>query len=373
MECEKCKKSFDRPLELYNGEWVCPCCREVLALAKIKLNVTDENEAVFKTSEACYMRALKTPAADKKEYLKLLTDAMETCKEAAQAGNPKAMLRLGYLYDTGYFPIDEAEAFKQAYEYYRAVWGGKINDMRGANSDGEYSHGGIKIKRCAARLYLNLLKNAPEKMRRHERYQYVTEFNALKEAGLCEGSAEFEYTAQNNDRAAKILEILQSCFSKDRPPLFGLIAVDGEEFTALASVREQAKNQGKFKLLRIAEKVNIYLIDISTGVPRAIKTERDLGEYGGNYVLYFFNQNGKHQLSGGKVNAIRKSLEKGDAVTDFARVNELISIICGGQEVFEYVFCDDDIIAHKSRAESASHALGDLIKTVKKNVERGEK
>ncbi|MDE7330207.1 MAG: hypothetical protein K2N30_03830 [Clostridia bacterium] len=372
MECEKCKKSFERPLELYNGEWACPCCHGYLALSKIKLNVTDENEAIFKTSEVCYLRALKTPASEKKEYLKLLGDALELCKESAQSGNPKAMIRLGYLYDTGYFPIDEAEAFKQAYEYYRAVWSGKINDMRGGKSDGEYSHGGIKVKRNAARLYLDLLKNAPEKMRRHERYQYIPEFNALKELGLCEGSAEFEYSAQNSDRAARVLEILQGCFSKDRPPLFGLMTVDGEEFRSLASVRENAKG-GRIKLLRIAERVAVYLIDITNGVPRAVKTERDFNIPDGTYVLYFFNSNGKHVLSGGSVNAVKRSLEKGDAVTDFARVNELISIICGGQDSFEYVFCDDDIIVHKSKAESAPHALGDLIKTVQKNVERGEK
>lgn len=373
MECDKCKKYFERPLELYNGEWACPYCHGAIALSDIKLNVTDDNDNAFTVSEISYLRALKTPQGNKPEYLRLLNDAMELCKEAAQSGHPKAMLRLGYLYDSGYFPIDEAEAFKQAYEHYRAVWSGKIKDMRGSKADGEYADGGLKVKKNAAKLYLNLLKNAPERMKRHERYDYKSEFAALCAMGLCEGGAEFECVAQSVGRAERVMEILNGCYSKEHPPLFGFCLLDSGEFDELAAISDTGKYAGKPRLLHIAEKVSVYLINLANGVPRAIKSSRDLAVQDGNYALYFFNPNGRRYLSAGSVAAIKKSLEKGDAVTDFARANELISIICRGQESLDYVFSDDDILVHKSPAESAAHALGDLIKTVQKNVETGEK
>lgn len=373
MECEKCKRQFERPLELYNGDWACPLCHESLALSNIRLVVTDDTEALFKMSEVCYLRALKTPPADRKTYSDLLTKAIDCCKEAAHQGHPKALLRLGYLYDAGYFSVDGSEAFRLAYDYYKAVWRGKINDMRGSKANADYSDGGIKVRKSAARLYLNLLKNAPPKMRSLDRYRYDLEVRAVKDAGLYEegGDAPY-YGVVAGDRAARICEVLESCFSKERAPLFGLMMVTAEEFAALAKMTETGRTGTRYKLLRIAEKVDVYLIDVTSGVPKAVRNASDLAVADGNYCLYFFNTQGKHALSGGSMNAVRRSLERGDSVTDFARVNELISIISRGEEYCDYVFCDDDIIVHKSKAESAGHALGDLIKTVQKNVLRGE-
>lgn len=373
MICEKCKRSFERPLELYNGDWACPLCHESLTLSNIRLVVTDETEELFKMSEVCYLRALKTPPADKKAYSDLLTKAVDFCKEAAHRGHPKALLRLAYLYDAGYFSIDGSEAFRLAYDYYKAVWKGKINDMRGSKANADYSEGGVKVRKSAARLYLNLLKNAPPKMRSLDRYRYDSELRAVKDAGLYEsGGDSASYGVIAGDRAGRICEILDSCFSKERAPLFGLMMVSSEEFSALAKMTETGRTGVRNKLLRIAEKVDLYLVDVTSGIPRAVRNTGDLAVADGNYCLYFFNTQGRHALSGGKMNAVRKSLQRGDSVTDFARVNELISIISRGEEYCDYVFGDDDITVHKSKTESVGHALGDLIKTVQKNVLRGE-
>lgn len=372
MECEKCNKQFERPLELYNGEWACPVCHESLALTSLKLVVTDENESVFRMSEICYLRALKS-AADKKVYNKFLSRSIEYCKDAAHSGHPKALVRLGYFYDTGYFSVDVSEAFKQAYEYYRVVWNGKINDMRSSKVDGEYLDGGLQIKKSAARLYLNLLKNAPLKMRTHQRYRYETEFAAVAEAGLDVGAESLDGVSSETDRCSRIFEVFESCFSKEHAPLFGLLLLDGGDFKALASVNEgTAKNGTRKKLIHIAEKVTLRLIDLKDGESRAIKNVKNLSEVkDGNYCLYFFNTNGGHSLSGGKMNAVKHALEKGDSLTEFVKINELIALICNS-DYTDYVFSDDDIIVHKSKAESVSHALGDLIKTVQKNILRGD-
>lgn len=373
MQCEKCKNEFDRALELYNGDWYCPYCHSLLALSDLKLVVTDANEDAFRMSEICYLRALKTPAQEKAEYNDLLLKAIEFCKEAAHSGHPKALVRLGFFYDRGYFSIDETEAFKQAYEYYGAVIKGKISDMRTKKLP-DYADGGAKVKRCAAKLYLSLLKNAPKSMRRFEKYDYPKELKALKSAGLYYGGDDFVESTLISDRSQRAMEILQSCFSKDHPPLFGLLMLKGSEFAQLYKITEKVKNGYKNKLLGIAEKVSLFLVDIRNGVPRAIKTNRDLyADDDGDYCLYFFNTGGRHALLPGAMNAVKRSLEKGDAITDFARVNELISSISQGVERADYVFSDDDILIHKSKAESVSHALGDLIKTVQKNVLRGEK
>lgn len=371
MECEKCKKQFERPLELYNGDWACPVCHASLALNSLKIVVTDENESVFKMSEICYLKALKC-TGDKKNYNKFLSRAIEYCKDAAHSGHPKALVRLGYLYDAGYFSVDSSEAFKMAYEYYRAVWNGIINDMRGAKTDGAYESGGLQVKKSAARLYLNLLKNAPPKMRAHQRYRYESELSAVLSSGLAVEAESFGEAATETDRCSKIYEILESCFSKERAPLFGLILIDSAEFKELTSVNESAKNGTRKKLIHIAEKVTLRLIDIRDGNSRAIKNARDLQDVqSGTYCLYFFNTNGRHTLSYGNINAVKRALEKGDALTEFVKINELIGLICNS-DYTDYVFSDDDIIVHKSKAESIAHALSDMIKTVQNNIKRGE-
>ncbi len=374
MQCEKCKNEFERALELYNGDWYCPYCHEILALSDLKLVVTDANEDAFKMAEICYLRALKTPAAEKINYNEMLVKAIEFCREAARSGHPKALVRMGFFYDSGYFAIDETEAFKQAYEYYRAVINGKISDIRSKKTV-EYSEGGAKVKRSAAKLYLNLLKNAPENMRKFEKYDYFSELKRLKEAGLYFGGDDFVKSSVTADRAPRVMEILQSCFAKERPPLFGLLMLKGGDFTQLCSATVKTRGGSKKQIITIAEKVSLYLIDVTSGAPRAIKTFRDLfvEEEGRDYCLYFFNTNGKHLMSAAGLNAVKRSLEKGDSITDFARVNMLISSISRGVDCADYVFTADDILIHKSKAESVSHALGDLIKTVQTNVLRGEK
>ena len=371
MKCEKCGRWFDRPLELYNGEWACPNCHEFLALNSLQLRITDETEDLFKLSEICYLRALKAQK-NKKEYDALLNKAINYCKDAAHAGHPKALLRLGFLYDSGYFSMDSTEAFKLAYEYYRAVWSGKINDMRGDNATADYADGGLTVKKSAARLYLQLLKNAPEKMRTHPRYRYETELVTIRNEGLYDGSEAAEGGYSETERSSRVIDVLQSCFSKERAPLFGLLHLTDEEFSALCQIKDTGKER-KSKLLKIAEKVSLRLISVKDGSARAIKNAGDLGSVdAGDYYLYFFNTNGKHRFSGGKMNAVKKALEKGDAVNDFVKLNELISAICEGSDYSDYVFSDDDVLVYKSKTESVAHALGDLIKAVNDNIRRGE-
>lgn len=372
MECEKCKRQFVRPLELYNGDWACPRCHNSLALNSIQLNVTDDNENMFKMAEICYLRALKLQS-NKKVYDKFLSKAMAYCKDAARSGHPKALVRLGYFYEFGYFSIDLCEAFKQAYECYRSVWNGKIDDARTIQSDAEYLNGGNRVKKSAARLYLNLLNNAPSKMRAHPRYRYESELENVKREGLYDGDVQFNEAYSDENRTSRIFEILQSCYSKERAPLFGLIMLNSEEFYSLCAATEKTKNGTKKKILKIAEKVSIRLINIADGNTRAIKNQTDIsGVPDGNYCLYFFNTNGKHFMSQGKMNAVKRALEKGDSVVDCVKLHELISAICEGSDSDDYVFSDDDILVHKSRAERVGHALGDMIKTFKNNLKRGE-
>lgn len=373
MRCDNCNTFFARPLELYNGDWACPNCRRSMSLSSVQLTLTGENDELYKLSEICYMRAL-TSQGNKKAYAGFLNKAMNYCKEAAYSGHPKALVRLGFLYDNGYFSLDETEAFKQAYECYAAVWCGKILDKRNITADAEYSDGGKKVKMSAAKRCLELLKDAPAKMRVQARYRYENVAARLKEEGLYDGDApDAAYRVAESDRSSRILEILGTCFSKEKAPLFGLLFASGEDLRQACEVKEKRKNSEKSKFIFIAEKVALTIIDIDDGKVRALKTESDFKSVpDGKYCLYFFNTNGKHCFSGAKLSSIKRTLESGDSFGDFVKVKELIPYAFSQSEYTDYIFSDDDILMYKSRAESVSHALCDLIRSVQERIKRGE-
>ncbi len=368
MICEKCGKTFYKPLELYTGEWACPHCRKNLSLSSVKLNVNDSNDELFSLSEICYLRALKC-AENTEEYASLLQKSLDFCKKSAHAGHPKALVRLGYFYELGYFSADGAEAFKKACEYYQAVWRGKITVNRTKSGGDDYREGGLSVKKIAAARYLNLLANAPREMKGNARYSYEYGLQEVKEAGLYEerGSAAISMLAP--DKGARAAEILSLCFSKERAPLFGLIYMDAEEFKELAAQKEKLKNGSRGRLARFAQKIFIVMFSADSDEFKVIKTERDFGEITkGGYYLYFFNTNGGHRISGGKLGSVKQYLEKGDATGEFAKIAKLVVTLSksGGQS--DLIFSDDDILVYKSPAESVTHATGDLLNAVTKNL-----
>ena len=58
MRCNNCKKEYNEPLSLFNGDWACPhCCRKV-ELSVNDLKETPENKELFIQGEASLLKAL---------------------------------------------------------------------------------------------------------------------------------------------------------------------------------------------------------------------------------------------------------------------------------------------------------------------------
>lgn len=364
MICEHCKKTFKDPLELYNGEWACPLCHKFIRFASGSLSVTRANDELFTLSEVCYLRALKISKSQ--EYQKQLKKAINLCKEAARLNHPKAVMRMGYYYEMGYVSFDGVEAFKMACEYYKRVWNAKSIDVQfkgGAVDDGYACDGSeIKLKTRAAELYLDLLKNAPEKFAGNKSYSYSDALSEIRLSGLPVSRQVKKQKSNEENRAAKTLEILESCFSKDRAPVFGILRFDGEEFLNLMEICESGRNDKRPSLLRYAERLDIYMIEVETGRFQAIKTAGNASgiKTNGKYYMYFFNTCGKHAFSQGKLKQIKKFLERG--VMEFDKV---LSIAQKAQMDFaDYIFYDDDILVYKSRSESVAHAAQELIDSI---------
>lgn len=372
MRCDKCGRDFLRPLELYTGSWACPHCRKVFELSQIKLCVTDGNEELFTLSEICYLKALKTPPEERDIYRGLLDKAIYYCKSAVAAGHPKAMVRLGYFYETGYFPADGAEAFKMACDYYGNVWKGEISDKRVGGDREEYSGGGLKLKKIAARRYLELIRNAPPSAAKLARYKFENAVAEIKRANLYDGG-KYENYQKTADRAAHAADVLQSCYSRERAPLFGLLYLDGADFKSLCEKRDDRRGAKTNLLARYAEKVHICMFALNSDFYQAIKSERDFNKVGdGEYYMYFFNPNGAHRIHGGKMAQIASYLEKSGAAGGYDKVARIVESIAKSGLAADFIFHDDDVLVYKSGAESFAHATGDLINDVVKRLTTGD-
>lgn len=367
MLCHNCNKQIDEPLELYTGEWACPSCKQALVKNSIALKATDENDELFTLSEICYLRALKSGKEETALYNELLNKAMDYCKAAARLGHPKAMVRMGYYYDYGYFSAGGLQAYKLACEYYGAVVSGKISDERSVKDDA-YSGDGLGVKKSAAKLYVALLKRVPPTLRGFTNEFKRREIDKMRSFGLYEGSftaaAEEEF---DDDRAARVFSVFETFFSNEKAPLFGLLRLTATDATRLVSITEKTRIGTRNKLIRFAEKATICLFSASGDEFRTIKTERDLDLFEANgYYVYFFNTNGKHSLSSRNLAAIKRALEQGPD-GGFARVKAIIALIEGGERL-DYVFSEDDVSVHKSKAESFAHATDDLIDAIEKEI-----
>lgn len=364
MICEHCKKEFKEPLELYNGEWACPLCRENISVTSNELTVTHENDELFRLAEMCYFKAIK--AENRKDYQRDINKAVSLCREAARLQHPKALIRMGYYYDAGYIAFDRTEAFKMAHDYYKAVWTAAridVNYIGGVAED--WGANGIKLKERAAYLYLNLLKNVPEKYSANSVYNYADAKAAVIAAGLPVNLSDGGEGSREEDRAVKILDILESCKAGGRAPLFGVLRVDGETFKRLAEIKDENKKEKRAKLFKYAVSVDIVMLNEQTGNAKTIRKEEDVAVIRDDehYYLYFFNVGGK-QPKLGNFKRAQRVIEKVTNRGEYGRVLDLgdKAKAVGG----DFVFYADDVLKYKSKSESCGHAAGDLINAVLK-------
>lgn len=126
MNCTHCKTQFDRPLEIFTGNWQCPnCLADIFPNSNTKLAITTSNHTLFKQSEyVFYNQWLKCPPGTKEAVKSnLLRTAISLCEDSAYQNNPYALVNLGYYYEKGYAVVGQSqlERTRYAIAFYRAV------------------------------------------------------------------------------------------------------------------------------------------------------------------------------------------------------------------------------------------------------------
>ncbi|MDE5728874.1 MAG: hypothetical protein K2I20_01710, partial [Clostridia bacterium] len=196
-------------------------------------------------------------------------------------------------------------------------------------------------------------------------YGYGEAKSAVIAAGLPVKFSDEGAENREEDRAVKILDILESCKAGGRAPRFGSLRVDGETFKRLAAIKDAGKKEKRAKLFKYAVSVDIVMLNEHTGNAKTIRKEEDVSVIKDDeqYYLYFFNVGGK-QPKASNFKRAQKVIERETNRGEYGRVlaigDKAKSV--GG----DFVFYVDDVLKYKSKSEPFAHATGDLINAVLK-------
>lgn len=363
MFCKKCNKFVAVPLELYTGAFACPSCHRISTVEDIAVQVTSENEDEFMISELCFARMLKASKDD--EYKTLRDSAIEHCRTAAMLGNPKALVRLGFFYEKGYITSDSRERVKLAGDYYKLVW-----NREGISSDEKTKDAvdGDKIRNIAAARHLNMLERLGGKGRKKE-YSEVKEAVAARGLSVAVGGSAVR---RSEDIAENIADILSSCTSDERPPLFGIFRADGETLGALC-IPPEGKKTSRLYDLAVSKRRELVLFNSAQGGMKTLKSQADLdsvaGDGAGDRFLFFFNDAGKHSVSRRVCSKIGKALRKTRKAVQYAYVRSIIDVF---QQLDrrDWVFTEDDVSVYHDWWETYDKSTGDLIDSIINGIDK---
>lgn len=367
----KCGKKFKTPLDLFNGIQACPYCKQQITDVR-EFKFTTSNEKLYNLSELYYLRYLspnsystetqKTLSYSKTE---LLDNAIKICSVSAKEGNPLAVYKMGY-YNEHYFETAKSESDKVriAFDYYAELGysqSKKVTTEKRVKglTDDEFA----LLKRNSAIAMLGLISKYPSAFKGDKEYvsKYNIDFNLNKikklYGDISINDVVITKTATVN-KGKSLNNILKSCFSKERAPLFGLFFVSFEDFKkAFASEGNDKRKQNYVKFLSKGFDVGYLECDEEGNVSHSesryftrlneislkqfVLDEENKDKY---FYLYFFNSHGKHNyLSSGKMEKIKKEL----ASNEYELVGRLIDF-----GLLEYLFFDDDIVYFKKASLS---------------------
>lgn len=373
MICKSCSKNVETPLVLYDGRLACPyCTRELTDVGDFRVNA--ESEADYRIAELGFLRWLERPSAETKKYL---DRSVEACIRAARSGHPKAVVRLGYLYEKGY--VDgthgRSESSTVAYGYYKKVC--FAGNVRVKVSDGVAGYGEAEfaeIRKGAAMQLLSLIASFPKNdggvsLRSRANMEEVRR-RVIAAYPSLSGFGESLMPTAEPDRASRILSVLTTTAASGRTPLFGVIRISNPVLRGLFSTENE---RTAYKLISGGLELWYAPCD-GDGVVSESSEQRfqalsnrklvcevlDALENGGAGYLYFFNgANRRRQLKKSVCEHVRKDLQ----ADEFMLVKRIANK--GGQS--EYTFYDDDIIKNKSRL-SFDRAAETLVEDVVKNA-----
>jgi len=372
MICKNCSENFETPLILYDGRLACPfCTKELTDVGDFR--VTRESEEDYRTAELGFFKWLEHPSAETEKYL---ARSIEACVRAARAGHPKAVLRLGYLYEKGYAEElrGRSECSTIAYGYYKKVCfadnvGVKVSDGVTGYGEAEFA----LIRKEAAKRLLSLIASlsASEGVSLRSRANMDAVLHrVLQRYPSLSGYSEHALATTETDRVERFSGVLSAVASNGRTPLFGVFRLSSSEMQTLFSA---VRAKMIFKLIDAGLMLwhapcgEDGLIPESSDCRFQALTNRKLvSEYlsslpkNASGYLYFFNDTGKRRaLKKTAVERVKKDL----SADGFALVKRIANK--GGQS--EYTFYDDDILVNKTRL-SFDRAAQLLAEDVVKNA-----
>jgi hypothetical protein len=238
-----CGKSIEKPLELFDGALACPYCGGIL---KHKFAVNEENDNLFRLSQAFYFKYLAAVAADnqKKPDLKKMQEieqdletAVTYCREAAWKGHPEACVKLGFYWESSYVgKKDSVERFKMAYRYYD-----EVASLDERTVDVERGEDGVAVakdyaknakfsavkKEAAARL-LRMLAEVGEELQNMMGFQLDEVTERLK--AIVGDYGEAAFIAKRTSREEFVLRTLKEAKKNaGDAPVFGYFLMTGNE------------------------------------------------------------------------------------------------------------------------------------------------
>ena len=366
--CEKCKKPL---MERYDGHTFCPHCGT--AVEEKPLCITMENEEVFKLSELCFLRYLapqkgSMPAPNQRRE-GMLEDAIRLCGDAAKAGHPKALFRLGFFHEF-YMERTKGEAarVRRAFECY---W--RVCDLDDTSPFTQLAQNFTSttlstideydaLKKQAGLHILDLFAKYPHVLDVNGRGNAQTELYKSAKARLTQlygkrvGGDKGE--GGKKSRSAELHQILSSCLEKGKKPLFGLYLVDRESFVELLNIHAAA-GEKKFSFDQLNQRLDIRYLEADqhggivppitaryfNAIPLGVTSVEELenvkkGEY---FYLYFFNSNVKcaPYLNNKKIELIKNKLENTDDNND----NDfLCNYLIGKSPSTEFLLHCEDIV-----------------------------
>ncbi len=371
MVCKLCKRKFHLPLNLFNGQAVCPHCKNQL-VAVSALEITKENEEQFALSKIALLRYL-SPKSWKVSNMNvagvnLLEKAMEYCDVAAKSGNPKAIFQMAYLLE--YFQTEnknQVESIRLAFGYYSALCYNELTSVRREDGAKEFSSQEfLDLKISAATNLLRICSTYAALLKSSGGY-YDYKMNKERLSALYKGVKFPENQALNTfNKVNTVYNTLMASRSRTKAPLFGVFMLSVGQMQELFSIKDKACKKLISKspdLLyympcdkngRVQEMDRYFSRIASVEIADRVLEEQRARGY---MYLYFFNTSGKHPyLNIKQMQTVKAELERDDQ----ALLQSLVSYISSDM----MVFFDDDIERYKIR-NSAHGAVEKLIDCVR--------
>ena len=330
----KCGKEIATPLECFDGKWYCPHCFEEVQSGNVRFRIDRESNDKYELSQVYFCQWLTTQNAD----TELLDKAVAYCKEAAFAGHPKAILRLGYFYDKDYIEKNNSEKARVviAEKYYSSLCDNPNEKIEG----GYDAHVDLDEVKAQAAQYRKTMLDAVKKNEK----------------------------ARQSGADDRVSEFILACSGKERPPLFGLFGVKlGELLPAFGNTAESLDNSVAYRAA-ISGRVRILYFERG-GKRRGLSNKdpiennlfaRDKDE---EVLLLIYNNKSQSMLGKKNVTFIGDVLEKGDLLHDF------VSKLKSPEEIIAH---QDDVFYFCKGRSPGKGAIAEMTETMYKKIVEGE-